>query len=88
VCWADDLATWLEERVVKQAFLKQHLERARQIMKHKADKHRSDRQFAIGDWVFLKVQPYVQHSVADRASHKLYFRHFGPFQVEARVGHY
>jgi hypothetical protein len=59
---------------------------ARQIMKAQADKHRSDRQFAVGDWVFLKVQPYVQNSVADRASHKLAFRFFCPFQVEARVG--
>jgi hypothetical protein len=86
VCRSDDLATWLEERATMQALLKQHLERARQIMKHKADKHRSDRQFVMGDWVFLKVQPYVQHSVADHASHKLAFRYFGPFQVEAKVG--
>lgn len=69
-----------------QDLLKQHLARARQIMKDQADKHRSHRQFAVGDWVFLKVQPYVQNSVADRASHKLAFRYFGPFRVEARVG--
>lgn len=69
-----------------QDLLKQHLSRARQIMKDQADRHRSDRQFAVGDWVFLKVQPYVQNSVADRASHKLAFRYFGPFRVEARVG--
>jgi hypothetical protein len=54
-------------------------------MKDKADKKRSDHQFAMGDWVFLKIQPYVQNSVADMASHKLAFRYFGPFQVVARV---
>ncbi|KAM0872306.1 hypothetical protein ACQ4PT_038804 [Festuca glaucescens] len=86
VCQSADLATWLEERSLMQGLLKQHLERARQIMKDQADKKRSDRQFAVGDWVFLKVQPYVQNSVADRASHKLAFRYFGPFQVLARVG--
>lgn len=69
-----------------QGLVKQHLERARQIMKSQADKRRSDRQFSVGDWVFLKVQPYVQNIVADRASHKLAFRYFGPFQVAARVG--
>ena len=69
-----------------QEVLKQNLVRAWQIMKDQADKHRSFRQFAVGDWVFLKVQPYIQNSVADRASHKLAFRYFGPFQVEARVG--
>jgi hypothetical protein len=69
-----------------QELLKQHLERARQIMKHQADRHRSDRQFSAGDWVFLKIQPYMQNSVAERANHKLAFRYFGPFQIAARVG--
>jgi hypothetical protein len=55
-------------------------------MKTHADKHRSGRHFNMGNWVFLKVQPYVQQSIAERASHKLAFRFFGPFQVEARVG--
>jgi hypothetical protein len=86
VCQSADLGAWLKERALTQDLLKQHLLRARQIMKQQADKHRSDRQFAIGDWVFLKVQPYVQSSIADRASHKLAFRFFGPFQVEAKVG--
>jgi hypothetical protein len=85
-CRTPELATWLKERALMQELLKQHLMRARQIMKAQADKHHSDRQFAVGDWVFLKVQPYVQNSVADRASHKLAFRFFGPFQVEACVG--
>lgn len=86
VCRSPDLATWLAERALMQDVLKQHLTRARQIMKDQADKHRSHRQFEVGDWVFLKVQPYVQHSVANRASHKLAFRYFGPFQVISRVG--
>jgi transposase InsO family protein len=85
-CQSADLGAWLKERAVTQELLKQHLARARQIMKVQADKHRSDRQFAISDWVFLKVRPYVQSSIADRASHKLAFRFFGPFQVEGRVG--
>lgn len=34
----------------------------------------------------MKLQPYVQVSVAPRANHKLSFRFFGPFQVIARVG--
>lgn len=59
--------------------LKQHLERYRQRMKDQADKKRSERSFAVGDWVFVKLQPYVQVSVAARANHKLSFRFFGLF---------
>lgn len=55
-------------------------------MKAYADNQRSQRQFIPLDWVYLKVQPYVQSSVAKRANHKLAFRYFGPFQVEQKIG--
>jgi len=55
-------------------------------MKTQADKSRSERQFAVGDWVYLKLQPYVQTSLAARANQKLAFKFFGPFQVIDRVG--
>lgn len=50
-------------------------------MKKQADKRRSERVFQIGDQVFLKLQPYIQSSVAHRANHKLAFKFFGPFTV-------
>ncbi|GJV72837.1 retrotransposon protein, putative, unclassified [Tanacetum coccineum] len=37
-----------------------HLKRAQERMKTQADKHRSKREFAIGDWVYLKMQPHRQ----------------------------
>jgi hypothetical protein len=55
-------------------------------MKRQADKGRSEREFASGDWVFLKLQSYVQSSVAVRVHQKLAFKFFGPFQVLRRVG--
>jgi hypothetical protein len=36
--------------------------------------------------VFLKLQPYVQSSVAPRANQKLSYRYFGPFKILQRVG--
>ena len=55
-------------------------------MKRQADKHRTERSFSIGDWVFLKLQPYVQSSVAARSNNKLSFKFFGPFRILKRVG--
>ena len=55
---------YLEERDVVLKELKGFLLRAQQLMKAKADKHCKDEEFAVGDRVFLKLQPYRQHSVA------------------------
>lgn len=42
--------------------------------------------FAVGDWVFMKLQPYMQQSVMTRANQKLAFKFYGPFQILQRVG--
>lgn len=81
-----DLDVWLQERHLMSELVRQHLERAKLRMKRQADKRRSEREFAVGDWVFLKLQPYVQSSVAPRAHQKLAFKFFGPFRVVQRVG--
>ncbi|KAI5429766.1 hypothetical protein KIW84_034381 [Lathyrus oleraceus] len=63
-----------------------NLVRAQARMKRQADKHRSDREFKEGDWVFLKLQPYRQASAQYRASEKLSPRFYGPYQVLHRMG--
>lgn len=79
------LRSWLDERAIMQDLIQQHLHRARQCMKQQADKKRSFRQFAMGDYVYLKLQPYIQTSMVARASHKLSFRFFGPYRIISRV---
>lgn len=64
-----------------QQVLSEHLHRARNIMKSQADKKRNDRSFAVGDSVFVKLQPHVQTTVARRSNHKLSFRYFGPYRI-------
>lgn len=67
--------------------LKFHLLRAQNRMRQLANKKRSDRSFSVGDFVFLKLQPYKQHSVARRPVHNLSPRYFGPYKVLDKVGH-
>ena len=81
-----DTNTWLEERALVLASVRQHLLRMQQRMKDQADKNRVERSFAVGDRVFLRLQPYIQQSVARCKNHKLAFKFFGPFEVLERTG--
>ena len=55
-------------------------------MKAQADKHRRERVFAVGDEVFLKLQPYIQVSLMRRANQRLAFKFIGPYKILESVG--
>jgi hypothetical protein len=80
------LDEWLQNRALMQDLIKQHLARAQERMKKQADKHRTEREFQVGDVVYLKLQPCIQSSVARRANQKLAFRFFGPFKIIEKIG--
>ncbi|KAL2237281.1 UNVERIFIED_CONTAM: Transposon Ty3-G Gag-Pol polyprotein, partial [Sesamum indicum] len=61
--------------------LKENLQNAQQRMKTYADKKRTEREFEVGDYVFLKLQPYRQASIALRKNLKLSVRYFGPYKI-------
>lgn len=46
--------------------VQQHLLRAQDRMKKQADKIRYERQFAVGDLVYLKLQPYIQSNTSGK----------------------
>ena len=81
-----DLEERLMERDAMLEVMKGHLHKAQQAMKLRADGHRNDVEFEVGDKVFLKMRPYRRHTLARRANEKLSARYYGPYEVAARVG--
>jgi hypothetical protein len=57
---AMDLPAMLAHREAQLDMLKTNLAAARNRMKLKADRNRSEKEFSVGDKVLLKLQPYVQ----------------------------
>ena len=51
-----------------------------------ADKHRTEREFAVGDMVYLRLQPYRQISAGGRRPQKISPLFFGPHQILQKVG--
>ena len=76
----------LQTREAAIKMLKFYLHRAQNRMKQQADKKRSDRQFVVGDFIYLKLQPYRQMTVANRKCLKLSARFFRPFPIVEKIG--
>ena len=66
--------------------LRKNLAKAQQRMSASANKHRTHIEFEVRDFVWLKLQPYRQHSVAKPVSAKLAKRFYGPFEILQRIG--
>ena len=62
------------------------MRQAQHRMTQKANAHRRELQLNIGDRVLVRLQPYRQISLAQRASQKLAKRYYGPFTILERVG--
>jgi hypothetical protein len=55
-------------------------------MKKQANQSRSERQFAEGDQVFLRLQPYKQNSLNPNHYQKLAPKFYGPYTILKCVG--
>jgi len=80
------IAEFVTDGQLQSSLLREQLAQAQLRMKQKADRHRSDLEFQVGDQVLLKLQPYAQSSLVNRPFPKLAFKYYGPFFVLEHVG--
>ncbi|KAL1208034.1 hypothetical protein V5N11_008182 [Cardamine amara subsp. amara] len=80
------VARSLQERESMLLLLKFYLMRAQHRMKQFADQQRTELDFEIGEYVYLKLQPYRQNSVVYRSNKKLAPKYYGPYKILDKCG--
>ncbi|KAK0583302.1 hypothetical protein LWI29_035547 [Acer saccharum] len=63
-----------------------NLKIAQERMKKYYDEKRTERNFQVGEFVYLKLRPYRQLSLAQRKNLKLSPKFFGPFKILSKIG--
>ena len=67
--------------------LKENLVIARNRMKQQVDQHRTEREFEVGEWIFVRLQPYKQLSLKQQGKNKLAPKYYGPYQISRKISH-
>ncbi|GJZ73703.1 putative nucleotidyltransferase, ribonuclease H [Tanacetum coccineum] len=63
-----------------------NLTKVQDRMRNQANTKRREVTFQVGDYAFLKLQPYRQQSLAKRRYEKLSPRFFGPYRIKRAIG--
>ena len=65
--------------------LEDNLTMAQNCMKQQVDQHRTEREFELADWVFVRLQPYKQLSLKQQGKNKLAPKFYGPYQTIRKI---
>jgi hypothetical protein len=65
--------------------LRENIAQAQARIKKYVDRNRFERQFQIGDMVYLKLQPFMQNAFGLHQSLKLTTKYYGPFRTLEKI---
>lgn len=54
-------------------------------MKQQADRNRTEREFEVGERVYVKLQPYKQLSLKQKGKYKLVPKFYGPYHINKKI---
>ena len=65
--------------------LKDNLVTTQNHMRQQAYQCRTERYFEVGDWVFIRLQPYKQVSLKQKVQTKLSPKFYGPYHITKKI---
>ena len=77
---------WIQESQDILKTLKDKLQMAQNQQKMYVDWHRVERNFEVGDFVYLRLQPYRQSSLKMGVAKKLKPQFYGPYKIQRKIG--
>jgi len=54
-------------------------------LKKQADQNRTEREFEVEDWVFVRIKPYKQLSLKQHRKNKLAPKFYGTYQINRKI---
>ena len=65
--------------------LRDNLTMSQNRMKQQVDQHRTEREFELADWVFVRLQQYKQMSLKQQGKNKLAHKFYEPYQIIQKI---
>ena len=65
--------------------LKDNLVTTLNHMRKQADQRITEIEFEVGDWLFIRIQPYKQISLKQGGKNKLAHNFYGPYQITKKI---